>query len=106
MIKVTVIDNHGVRHELETDPVMTLKDLAVINDVPGIVARCGGSLACATCHVYIDTDWIDVIGKPEEMEEDMLDMAWDVKPNSRLSCQIMLRDEHNGLIVHVPERQE
>lgn len=106
MIKVTVIDNRGNRHELETEPVMTLKDLAVINDIPGIVARCGGSLACATCHVYIDADWTDVVGKPEEMEEDMLDMAWDVKPNSRLSCQIMLKNEHNGLILRVPERQE
>ena len=73
--------------------------------VPGIVAECGGSAMCATCHVYVDEAFKDIVGSPEPMEEDMLDFAFDVRPNSRLSCQIRVRDELDGLVVTVPERQ-
>jgi ferredoxin, 2Fe-2S len=70
-----------------------------------IKAECGGACACATCHVYVDEEWTGVVGEPEPMEEDMLDFAFDVRPNSRLSCQIKVRDELDGLVVRVPERQ-
>ena len=71
----------------------------------GIEAECGGACACATCHVYVDEQWTAVVGEPEAMEEDMLDFAYDVQPNSRLSCQIKVRDALDGLVVRVPERQ-
>ncbi len=80
-------------------------EAAIRNLVPGIEAECGGACACATCHVHVDDAWTNVVGKPEAMEEDMLDFAYDVRPASRLSCQIKVRDELDGLIVHVPERQ-
>jgi len=80
-------------------------ETAIINGVPGIVAECGGACSCATCHVYVDDAWTDVVGGPSPMEEDMLDFAFEVKPNSRLSCQIKVRDEIDGLLVRVPARQ-
>ena len=73
---------------------------AIRNAVPGIEAECGGACACATCHVYVDEAWTAEVGEPEAMEEDMLDFAYDVRPNSRLSCQIKVRDELDGLVVH------
>ena len=73
--------------------------------MPGIEAECGGACACATCHVYVDDAWTDKVGKPEVMEEDMLDFAFEPKPVSRLSCQIKMTDEFDGLVVHVPEQQ-
>jgi 2Fe-2S ferredoxin len=78
---------------------------AVKNSVPGIEAECGGACAGATCHVYVDEAWTDIVGKPDVMEEDMLDFAYEPKPVSRLSCQIKMTDELDGLVVHVPERQ-
>ncbi len=78
---------------------------AVRNGVPGIEAECGGACACATCHVYVDENWTETVGPPEPMEEDMLDFGYDVRPNSRLSCQIQVSDELDGLVVGVPERQ-
>jgi 2Fe-2S ferredoxin len=78
---------------------------AIMNGVPGIIAECGGACTCATCHVHIDPAWTEVVGGPSMMEEDMLDFAYDVKPTSRLSCQIRVRDELEGLVVHVPNRQ-
>ena len=78
---------------------------AILNGVPGIVAECGGACSCATCHVYVDDAWTDVVGGPSPMEEDMLDFAFEVKPTSRLSCQIKVRDEIDGLVVRVPSRQ-
>jgi 2Fe-2S ferredoxin len=83
----------------------TVMENAIRNSVPGIEAECGGACACATCHVYVDDAWAEKVGAPEAMEEDMLDFAFDVRPNSRLSCQIKVRDELDGLVVHVPERQ-
>jgi 2Fe-2S ferredoxin len=80
-------------------------EAAIANTVPGIVAECGGACSCATCHVYVDDEWTEKVGGPSEMEEDMLDFAFDVRPTSRLSCQIRLTDELDGLVLHVPEEQ-
>jgi len=80
-------------------------ETAIKNYVPGIEAECGGACACATCHVYVDEDWRTVTGVPSPMEEDMLDFGFDVKPNSRLSCQIKVSDALDGLVVRIPERQ-
>lgn len=84
---------------------MTVMEVARKNDVPGIEAECGGACSCATCHVYVDEGWFPKTGGSEEMEEDMLDFAFDVRPNSRLSCQIKVTDELDGLVVHTPEKQ-
>lgn len=83
----------------------TAMEAAIKNGVPGIEADCGGACSCATCHVYVGDDWFEQVGPAERMEEDMLDFAYDVRPNSRLSCQIKLSDELDGLVLHVPERQ-
>ncbi len=80
-------------------------EVAVKNLVPGIEAECGGALACATCHVYVDEAWREAVGGPSEMEEDMLDFAYDVRSNSRLSCQVKMTPELDGLVVNVPEQQ-
>ena len=105
MAKITFITFDGQR--IETNPVngSTVMEAAIKNAVPGIEAECGGACACATCHVYVDEAWTDKTGKPQAMEEDMLDFAFDVRPNSRLSCQIKVRDDLDGLIVSIPERQ-
>lgn len=84
---------------------MTVMEAAKQSDVAGIEAECGGSCACATCHVYVDEAWRDKVGKAENMEEDMLDFAFDVREESRLSCQIRVTAEHDGLIVRVPAKQ-
>jgi 2Fe-2S ferredoxin len=83
----------------------TVMENAIRNAIPGIEAECGGACACATCHVYVDEAWTAEVGEPEAMEEDMLDFAYDVRPNSRLSCQIKVRDALDGLVVAIPERQ-
>ena len=105
MPKITYVEPDGERIEAEGEVGSTVMETAILNGVPGIVAECGGACSCATCHVYVDPEWTDVVGEPKAMEEDMLDFAYDVQPNSRLSCQIKVRDELDGLIVRVPERQ-
>ena len=80
-------------------------ETALKNAVPGIEAECGGACACATCHVYVDESWVERLGKAEQMEEDMLDFAFDVRPTSRLSCQIKVRPELDGLTLSTPEKQ-
>jgi 2Fe-2S ferredoxin len=105
MAKITYVDPTGTRHEVEAENGTTVMENAIRNGVPGIEAECGGACACATCHVYVDDAWTAVVGPPEPMEEDMLDFAFEVKPSSRLSCQIRVRDELDGLTVTVPERQ-
>lgn len=105
MAKITYVTNDGNRIEVEAPNGSTVMENAIRNAVPGIEAECGGACACATCHVYVDDAWKDVVGEPEAMEEDMLDFAYDVRPTSRLSCQIKVRDELDGLVVHIPERQ-
>lgn len=105
MPKITYITHDGVRHDVEADVGSTVMENAIRNSVPGIDAECGGALACATCHVYVDPAWTDATGSPSPMEEDMLDFAYDVQPTSRLSCQIKVEPALDGLIVRVPERQ-
>ena len=83
----------------------TVMETAIKNAVPGIEAECGGACACATCHVYVAQEWMEKVGAPEPMEEDMLDFAYDVRPTSRLSCQIRVSPDLDGLKVEVPERQ-
>ena len=105
MPNITFIDAHGESRTVEGETGSTVMETAIRNAVPGIEAECGGACACATCHVYVDDEWTDIVGEPEAMEEDMLDFAYDVRPNSRLSCQIKVRSELDGLVVRVPERQ-
>lgn len=102
---ITYIDASGNAMDVEAVTGSTVMETAVRHDVPGILGECGGACACATCHVYVDDAWLDVVGEPEPMEEDMLDFALDVRPNSRLSCQIRVRDDLDGLVVHTPARQ-
>ena len=105
MAKITFIAFDGTRFEVEAETGSTVMENAIKNAVPGIGAECGGACACATCHVYVDEEWTAVVGEPSPMEEDMLDFAYDVRPNSRLSCQIKVADKIDGLVVAVPERQ-
>ena len=105
MTKITLVAFDGTRFDVDAENGSTVMENAIRNSVPGIEAECGGACACATCHVYVDDVWAEIVGAPEAMEEDMLDFAFDVRPTSRLSCQIKVRDELDGLVVHVPERQ-
>lgn len=105
MPKITFIEANGSKHEVEAEAGMTVMEAAVKNSVPGIEAECGGACSCATCHVYVSDDWREIAGQPDEMEEDMLDFAFDVRESSRLSCQIKVTDDLDGLVVHVPEKQ-
>jgi 2Fe-2S ferredoxin len=105
MAKITFIGADGARYEVEAENGSTVMENAIRHGVPGIEAECGGACACATCHVYVDEEWRSVTGEPEPMEEDMLDFAYDVRPGSRLSCQIRVSDALDGLLVTVPERQ-
>jgi ferredoxin, 2Fe-2S len=105
MTKLTIVAFDGTRFDIDAVEGSTVMENAVRNSVPGIEAECGGACACATCHVYVDEDWVEKAGPPAAMEEDMLDFAFDVRPNSRLSCQIRLTQALDGLVVRVPERQ-
>ncbi len=105
MTKITFIEPDGTRHETEAENGATVMETAIMNGVPGIVAECGGACTCATCHVYVDAAWAETVGGPSVMEEDMLDFAFEPKPNSRLSCQIRVKEQLDGLVVHVPTRQ-
>ncbi|MDQ0320522.1 2Fe-2S ferredoxin [Pararhizobium capsulatum DSM 1112] len=105
MTKLKIIAFDGTQYDFDVQNGSTVMENAVRNSVPGIEAECGGACACATCHVYIDDAWSAIVGPPEAMEEDMLDFAYEVKPTSRLSCQIKMNDGLDGLVVHVPERQ-
>src|SRR5207302_10117876 len=105
MPKITYIDHEGTTRTVDGEIGSTVMETAIRNGVPGIEAECGGACACATCHVYVDEAFKEIVGEPEPMEEDMLDFAFDVRPTSRLSCQIRGRDELDGLTVTVPERQ-
>ena len=105
MVQITYIDAEGTARTVAADVGATVMETAIRNDVPGIVAECGGACSCATCHVYVDEEWRAATGEPQPMEEDMLDFASDVRPNSRLSCQIRVRPELDGLVVRTPARQ-
>ena len=92
-------------HIIDVQNGLTVMEGAVQNDIPGIDADCGGGMACATCHVYIKEDWLDKLPKKEDGEEDMLDMAYEPKTNSRLSCQLIVNDDLDGLVVNIPSKQ-
>ncbi len=105
MAKITYIDHEGTEREIEAKNGETVMEVAVKNGVPGIDADCGGACACATCHVYVDSAFLDKVGSPEAMEQSMLDFAENVKENSRLCCQISVSDALDGLKVTTPESQ-
>ena len=105
MAKITYIEHDGTEHAIDVKNGLSVMEGAVKNNIPGIDADCGGACACATCHVYVEEEWRDKTGGPSPMEEDMLDFGYDVRPNSRLSCQIKVTEELDGLVVRVPERQ-
>ena len=105
MPEITFIDHGGEKRVVNAAAGSTVMEAAIKSGVPGIVAECGGACACATCHVYVDEAWTATTGAPSHMEEDMLDFAFDVKPTSRLSCQIKVTDAMNGLVIHTPPRQ-
>ena len=105
MPKITYIEHNGKTHKIEVAKGLSVMEGAVQNNVPGIDADCGGSCACATCHVYVEEKWFDKLPKKESAEEDMLDMAYEPKKNSRLSCQILVEDSLNGLVVKMPSKQ-
>ncbi|MCB8836410.1 2Fe-2S iron-sulfur cluster-binding protein [Aurantimonas sp. VKM B-3413] len=106
MTKIVYVAADGTRTEIEAEDGSSVMQTAVSNDVDGIVGECGGSMACATCHVYVDEAWADRVGPRNPGEEDMLDCAAsEMKPTSRLSCQIKISPELEGLVVHMPEAQ-
>ena len=105
MPKITYKDLQGEAKTIEVENGLTVMEGAIQNEIPGIDADCGGSMACATCHIYVDEKWLNKIPKAEEAEEDMIDMAFEPKKNSRLSCQIIVNDELDGLEVTTPEKQ-
>ena len=105
MPKITYKNNLGSSKTIDVENGLTVMEGAVQNDIPGIDADCGGSMACATCHVYVEEKWLDKIPKAEEAEVDMIDMAFEPKKNSRLSCQLIVSDKLEGLTVTTPEKQ-
>jgi ferredoxin, 2Fe-2S len=105
MPKITYIEHGGKKHTVDAPLGTTVMENAIRSGVPGIVADCGGACSCATCHVHVDEAWKEKVGPPSPMEEDMLDFAFDVKPTSRLSCQIKVTEELDGLVVHTPAEQ-
>ena len=105
MATITFIQSDGTERVVEAEPGMTVMEAAVKNSIPGIAAECGGACACATCHVYVDDAWRETTGSPEQMEEDMLDFAFDIRPSSRLSCQIKVTQALDGLVVRIPDKQ-
>ena len=105
MAKITYIEHSGKEHIVDVDNGLSVMEGAVRNLIPGIDADCGGACACATCHVYIDAAWAAKTGSRETMEDSMLDFADGVQDNSRLSCQIKVSDELDGLVVRMPSMQ-
>jgi ferredoxin, 2Fe-2S len=105
MPKITFIQPDGSSQVIEIQAGMTVMEAAKLNNISGIEAECGGACACATCHVYVDAAWVESVGKPEPMEEDMLDFAFDVQEDSRLCCQIKVTPAIDGLIVRIPAKQ-
>ena len=105
MAKITFVDFEGTSREVEANPGGSVMSAAVSNNVPGIDADCGGSCSCATCHVYVDSEWLDKTGDVSAVEEAMLSLSADRKENSRLSCQINITEELDGLVVTTPEFQ-
>ena len=105
MSKITYIDQKGNSKTIDVENGLTVMEGAVQNNIPGIDADCGGGMACATCHVYVKEEWLNKLDKPEDAEQDMIDMAFEPKKNSRLSCQLVVSDKLDGLIVTTPSKQ-
>ena len=105
MTKITYITSDDKIHEIDVQNGLTVMEGAVQNDIPGIDADCGGGMACATCHVYVNDEWFDKLPAKEDGEEDMLNMAFEPKKNSRRSCQIVVSDELEGLTINIPSKQ-
>ena len=105
MPKITYIEQNGSSKTIEVDNGLTVMEGAVQNNIPGIDADCGGGMACATCHVYVEDLWLNKLPKAEDAEQDMIDMAYKPNKNSRLSCQIVVSDAIDGLTVTTPEKQ-
>ena len=105
MPKITYIEHSGKSHTIQVQNGLTVMEGAVQNNIPGIDADCGGSMACATCHVYVKEEWFDKLPKKEDGEEDMIDMAYEPNKFSRLSCQLIVSNELEGLVVNLPEKQ-
>ena len=105
MAKITYIQPDGAEATVASEPGMTVMETAKKHLIEGIEAECGGACACATCHVYVADEWTEKVGKPSQMEEDMLDFAFEVRPNSRLSCQIKVSEALDGLVVTTPAKQ-
>lgn len=105
MVQITFIENNGTVHVVEATNGGTVMEAATKHNVPGIDADCGGACACATCHVFVDDAWMGKINPMGSMEESMLDFAEGVKPNSRLSCQITVNEDLDGLVVTIPASQ-
>jgi 2Fe-2S ferredoxin len=105
MPKITYIEHNGKEHVIDVPEGWSVMEGAVKNLVPGIDADCGGACACATCHVYVGEQWLPKLAPKEDMEETMLDFAQDLEPNSRLSCQIKVTKELDGLTVKMPKSQ-
>ena len=105
MAKIIYKDHQGNSKTIEVENGLSVMEGAIQNDIPGIDADCGGAMACATCHVYVEENWFNKLTKAEDAEEDMIDMAYEPKKNSRLSCQITVSKELDGLVVTTPEKQ-
>ena len=105
MAKITYIEHTNKKHIVEVPNNMSVMEGAIQNNITGIDADCGGSMACATCHVYVDEKWFNKLEKKDEAEEDMLDMAYQPNKFSRLSCQLIVSDELDGLVVRMPSKQ-
>ena len=105
MVKITYVEFGGTEHVVDVPEGLTVMEGARDNDIPGIEADCGGACACSTCHVYVDEAWVAKLPAREPMEEDMLDFAHEAKPNSRLTCQVRVTPDLEGLIVRMPEKQ-
>ncbi len=105
MPKIKYIDHEGNSKTIEVENGLSVMEGAIQNNIPGIDADCGGSMACATCHVYVEEKWLNKLPKAEDAEVDMIDMAFEPKKNSRLSCQLIVSDELNGLTVTTPSKQ-
>ncbi len=105
MPKIIFITPGGERHEVEAENGYTVMEAAINNNIEGIVAECGGACACATCHSYISEEWINRLPEMDDMEDSMLDAAYDRKDTSRLTCQLEIKDDWDGLVVNVAENE-
>ena len=105
MTKIIYVEHNGNSHSVDVENGLSVMEGAVQNNIPGIDGDCGGGMSCATCHVYVKEEWLNKLDKTEDAEQDMIDMAFEPKKNSRLSCQLIVNNELDGLIVTTPKKQ-